>query len=201
MFSCQSTPKIKVIVSHHQPPSELDCGGIHWQVLFNLERKSPNGGYIIQEVTTNFNRVDTCVSGQKKKSLPPSLTFYEAWEIAPGDSMPKSRASGAKPYDDLYKVVDLSSLSGFTSCKGSYTITGQVKYVDKTELKGGKLPDYFVVGNDTTKAYTGSLPATVTKPAFWSANNTTSHNLEVKDFVCCEDQTLKQATYRYVPVK
>jgi hypothetical protein len=148
--------------------TKTGCGGFEWKVNFTLAAPSQKGGWIVQQIISN-DKIYNC-DGTVAKNV--TTTYWEAWEVAPGQSIPKSRANGTYNYDDDYFEKD----HGCT--KGNIEIDGKVKF-----FEGLALPATFKMNNPATMA--GSLPSTTEVPAFWNNDATVSHKLSTT-WNCCD---------------
>jgi uncharacterized protein RhaS with RHS repeats len=119
---------------------------------FELTNPSPNGGYVIQKMTTK-------VEITKPEKITSSLTYYEAFEVPQG-------AVGTVPSRDTFAVSPPAGSSGSASWSGSARF-----YENLT------LPSTFSA-NGVRNA--GSLPATTVDPKLDPRGATAPVNVEFK---------------------
>ena len=116
---------------------------------FELSKPSPNGGYIVQEMTLQ-------VTFTKPQVTSASTTYFEAFEVPAG-------GSGPFPARDVFAVNPPPGSSGTAKWNGIARF-----------YEGLKLPATFVPGN---VIHAGSLPATFVRPNLDAENATNPVNV------------------------
>lgn len=144
-----ANPKLQVTTV--KGPTKYICGGALWWVKFKLDKPSPKGGIIVQEVTFQQKIEKKC----PRNYATLNTTYWEAWVVKPG----KSRTIYHPKYnrDDQFQVPMRPQSKGYNITKG------KIKF-----FEGVKLPKDFKPKSIRTA---GILPATKKKPAFWTAAN------------------------------
>jgi hypothetical protein len=150
-----------------------DCGTFKWVVQWMLDKPSPKGGWVVQQVGVTRNVKDCAdkVSGPDDSGGLNTAWYplWEAWKVNPGKSV-TTYAEGADTEDDTYS-------QGLTKpTKGSVTVTGSAEFYE-----GLVLPGSFKV---TNKAPTWILPATNAAPTLAGGTGAIPHSLTAT-WNCC----------------
>ena len=151
------------------------CGRFNISITWGLSggRSHPiNGGVIIQKVTFTWGIVECKGSRHVEKGFPSPLTYYEAWRVPPGSSLP-STAGGS---DTLgWNSMELLRC-GFVS------IEAQATYYDNASI-----PDSFISNNGFTFAGP-ELPAGLGDPGIGGTPSNTVTRYASNSWKCCDGQ-------------
>jgi hypothetical protein len=132
-----------------------------WQGQWRVDPPSEQGGIIVQEIISEA----TASTFDGSQSVTQSEHFFEAWEVAPGQSVTTLNQAGA-PNDDTFAVRGVSDEAGRpVDAGGRVETTATARFYE-----GQALPDSFVPNNPNTGA--GNLPSTTTDPNLPTENAT-----------------------------
>jgi len=114
-----------------------------WSIQWGLSQPSPDGGYIVQEISGEY----TATQGGEMETR--SYHYWEAWQVPAGSQITRYNLSGS-PADDVFRING----NGAT---GTDSSTAAARFYE-----GLSLPPSFVPNNRNT--FAGSLPATNINP-------------------------------------
>ena len=131
------------------------------------------GGYIIQKVEM-LKTLATCPDDVTSVSTTPVDTFWEAWWVAPGDTIQEKHKLGIVDYTDrsFWSASSGANKSGHEAAKGEIRFFG--KDVTGDLGKEGELSSDPAIarvwrpGSQGGVSLTGWLPSTRTPPTWWS---------------------------------
>ncbi len=168
LFGQKKTP---LLIEQLKAPETIGCGGVQWLTTFDLPEKAQKPTLIIQKLNKKVE-YRLCEKSQTKSV---SLTYFEAWQVDPGQTSSQERVSGEYDYDDNYFLAQMPAT------RGSATLFGEIKvFTDR------KLPPEMKRYNQRTSA--GDLPSSTEEPEIWqSVTQSLPHNLEIK-WDCCGEQ-------------
>jgi hypothetical protein len=166
------------------PLTKGDCGKSDWIVQWELDKKTTNGGWIVQKVELPYDVKDCsdkAVDPTKRNGPQPrKFPFWEAWQIHKNQQV-TTFAEGGDVNDDDFELVSPGS-----DTKGSITVQGTVEFYE-----GLTLPGSFRVTNQPP-AY--SLPSTKSAPTLSGGTGAISHTLKATWDCCSKDKTATKKT-------
>ena len=137
------------------------CGQYRRRWDFELGAAAANEGYIVQQIDFYEHIVDCPRMGMC--TVNPNLTFWEAWPVKKGDTFHEKHSAG---------WTDQSTYGGKADKVGYVAALGEVKYYERSVTGDlgtyGKAPATANGGwGPNASGQSGSLPSTLTKPAWW----------------------------------
>jgi hypothetical protein len=166
------------------PLTKGDCGKSDWVVQWELDKKTPRGGWVVQKVELSYDVKDCsdkAVDPTKRSGPKPArFPFWEAWQINKSKQVTTYAETGDVK-DDEFEIVSPGS-----DTKGSIAVKGTVEFYE-----GLTLPSSFKVTNGPP-AY--SLPSTQSSPTLTGGTGAILHNLKVTWDCCSKDKTATKET-------
>jgi hypothetical protein len=149
------------------------CGerSVYWNFESGVAAPA-SGGYIVQHVR-NLETIENCPSDVRSISTKPTDQFWEAWWVAPGDTMQEIHKKGVVDFTDR----SFRPAAGGVGKSGTQVSLGTVKFFGKDTT--GDLGKEDVLSSDAaiaanwkpgTKggvAKAGWLPSTRSQPSWW----------------------------------
>jgi len=153
---------------------------------FSLLLPAISDGYIVQKITMR-----TYIAPCGGASRPVRLTYWEAWDIADGATMPASVSSpplppGAPPAPPITAwYTDMDMEWHPVATWGSHVSLGEIKFFTRDDI--GEIQESgFEHGN---VIYAGNLLSTTHQPTWWSRpssqGETTATRIASSNWSCC----------------
>lgn len=133
-------------------PPASKCGSYSYKWKFELDKPAPCDGFMVQKVNIHEVKKGCSEEPVDYSEVKPKETFWECWQIKKGDKLDVDFA--------LYGYTDNFSEGEKPNSTGTHSDVGYLKFFcdDKT----GDLNKLW-----TPNKYSGGLPATTSKPAWW----------------------------------
>ena len=150
-----ATPIIqRMSITQVGTPPKLDCGSYRYRWKFELDNPAPSEGFMVQHVKIRESKADCSKPEVKSIAVKPVDEFWESWHVV-------KKGDRVSVETKRYGYSDQFSESSKPSSTGTHADTGKVKFFKISTT--GDLNKLW-----TPNRYSGILPATSTKPAWWN---------------------------------